>query len=181
MGVTLNDRHGMALIWRMAALLLCLVMETGTAAEEAQTLLTVRQDGAVIGTFSLAALEAARAVAVTTEDDSGQPSQYIGVPLALLLESSGVALGKSVRGERLSEYVIVRAADGYRALFSLAETDPLFRERTLLLCYRKNGGLLPDKEGPLRLVVADEKRHARWVRQVTTIELGSVAGTSPAL
>ena len=57
---------------------------------------------------------------------------------------------------------------------TLAETDPIFRERTLLLCYRKNGGPLSGKEGPLRLVVADEKRHARWVRQVTAIELGRV-------
>ena len=158
----------------MAAMLLCLATGLTAAAEEARTLLTIRQDGAVLGIFSLAALETAGAVAVTVEDDSGQASQYTGVPIAQLLESAGVALGKSVRGERLAEYVMVRATDGYRALFSLAETDPLFRERTLLLCYRKNGGPLPDKEGPLRLVVADEKRHARWVRQVTTIELGSV-------
>ena len=57
---------------------------------------------------------------------------------------------------------------------SLRWIDPLFRERTLLLCYRKNGGPLPGTEGPLRVVVADEKRHARWVRQVTAIELGRV-------
>jgi DMSO/TMAO reductase YedYZ molybdopterin-dependent catalytic subunit len=75
---------------------------------------------------------------------------------------------------------MVRAADGYRALFSLAETDPLFRERTLLLCYRKNGEPLPDKEGPLRMVVADEKRHARWVRRVTVIEVGRIEEPSPA-
>lgn len=179
-GVTSNIRGRMARNWGLVTMLLCLVPALAPAAEDPMTLLTISQDGVVLGTFSFAALEAAGAVAVTVEDDTGQSSNYSGVPIALLLESAGVALGKSVRGERLAEYVIVRAADGYRALFSLAETDPLFRERTLLLCYRKNGRPLPDKEGPLRLIVADEKRHARWVRQVTTIELGSVGDPSPA-
>jgi molybdopterin-binding protein len=101
-------------------------------------------------------------------------SEYTGVPIAKLVESAGIALGKSVRGERLAEFVMIRATDGYRVLFSISEIDPMFRERTLLLCYRKNGAPLPGTEGPLRVVVADEKRHARWVRQVIAIELGRV-------
>jgi hypothetical protein len=165
---------------RIAVVLLCLLPLMAPAAEDAGTLLVISQKGSVLGTFSLAGLEAIGAVAVTVEDDSGQSSDYTGVPVAKLLESVGVPLGKSVRGERLAEFVMVRAVDGYRVLFSLAETDPMFRERTLLLCYRKNGGLLPAKEGPLRVVVADEKRHARWVRQVTAIELGRVEEPSPA-
>ena len=161
-------------------MLLCLLPLLAPASEDAETLLTISQKGSVLGTFSLSGLEAAGAVAVSVEDDSGQSSDYTGVPIAKLLESVGVALGKSVRGERLAEFVMVRAADGYRVLFSLPETDPMFRERTLLLCYRKNGGPLPAKEGPLRVIVADEKRHARWVRQVTAIELGRVDEPSAA-
>ena len=180
MSVTLDIRCRLARYWCLAAMLFCVVPALAPAAEDAQTLLTIRQEGSVLGIFSLAALEAAGAIVVKVDDDSGQSSDYTGVPIAKLLESVGVALGKSVRGERLAAFVMVRAADGYRVLFSLAETDPLFRERTLLLCYRKNGGPLPDKEGPLRVVVADEKRHARWVRQVTVIELGSVGDPSPA-
>lgn len=180
MNVTLDIPCWMARYCRLAAMLLCLLPALALAADDARTLLTIRQGGSVLGTFSLAALEAAGAVAVRVEDDSGRASEYTGVPIAQLLESVGVPLGKSVSGKRLAEFVIVRAADGYRVLFSLAEIDPLFRERTLLLCYRKNGGPLPDTEGPLRVVVADEKRHARWVRQVTAIELGRVEELSPA-
>ena len=165
---------------RIAAMLLCLLPSLAPAAGDAGTLLTISQKGSVLGTFSLAGLEAAGAVAVTVDDDSGQSSDYTGVPIAKLLESVGVPLGKSLRGERLAEFVMVRAADGYRALFSLAETDPMFRERTLLLCYRKNAGPLPAREGPLRVIVADEKRHARWVRQVTAIELGRADEPSSA-
>jgi hypothetical protein len=172
MSVTLDIPGRMARYCRLVAMLLCLLPAFAAAADDALTLLTITQEGAVLGTVSLAALEAAGAVTATVEDDSGKSSVYTGMPISQLLDSVGVALGKSVRGERLTEYVIVRAADGYRALFSLAETDPMFRERTLLLCYRKDGGPLPGKEGPLRLLVADEKRHARWVRQVTAIDLG---------
>ena len=180
MSVSSDNSGRMARYRRIAAMLFCLLPALAPAADDALTLLTLRQGGGVLGTFSLAALEAAGAVAVTVEDDSGQSSDYTGVPIAKLLELVGVALGQSLRGERLTDFVIVRAADGYRALFSLAETDPIFRERTLLLCYRKNGSPLPGKEGPLRVIVADEKRHARWVRQVTSIELGRVEETSPA-
>jgi len=140
MNVTSNIRWRTARYRRIAAMLLCLLPALAPAAEAAETLLTISQKGSVLGTFSLAALEATGAVAVTVEDDSGQSSEYTGVPIAQLLESVGVSLGKSVRGERLSEFVMVRAADGYRVLFSLAETDPIFRERPVLLCYRKNGG-----------------------------------------
>lgn len=63
-------------------------------------------------------------------------------------------------------------ADGYRALFSITEVDPAFWLKPILLCYAKDGSSLPEKEGPLRIIVGDEIRHARWVRQVTTIEVG---------
>jgi hypothetical protein len=36
----------------------------------------------------------------------------------------------------------------------------------ILLADRRDGQPLAAAEGPLRLVVPDEKRHARWVRQV---------------
>lgn len=37
---------------------------------------------------------------------------------------------------------------------------------------RKDGKPLSTEEGPLRLVVPDEKRRARWIRQVTGVRLG---------
>jgi DMSO/TMAO reductase YedYZ molybdopterin-dependent catalytic subunit len=159
-----------AKLFRILTLLIVLLPAV-TVAEDPPPLLTVTQRGTILGTFSLAALEATGAEEVTVADDSDRSAAYTGVPMSKLLESVGITLGASVKGKRLAEFVMVRAADGYRALFSLAEIDPVFREHALLLCYRKNGNALPDGEGPLRLVVADEKRHARWVRQVTAIDL----------
>jgi len=67
--------------------------------------------------------------------------------------------------------VVVKAADGYQAVFALPELDPLFSKKVVLLADRRDGGPLSAKEGPYRLVVPDEARQARWVRQVISIEL----------
>lgn len=74
MSVTLDIRGRMARVCRLAAIVLCLLPALPSASEDTQTLLTIMQEGSVIGTFSLGALEAAGAVAETVEDDSGQSS-----------------------------------------------------------------------------------------------------------
>jgi hypothetical protein len=126
MNTTLNFHCRRVRYWRLAAMVICLLQGAVLVADSAQRLLAIRQDGKVLGPFSMAALEAAGPVRVKVEDDTGQSADYIGVPISTLLESVGVSLGKAVRGERLAEFVMVRAADGYRVLFSLAEMDPLF-------------------------------------------------------
>ena len=63
-------------------------------------------------------------------------------------------------------YLLVDAADDYRVVFALPEVDPAFTERMVLLADHRDGQPLAVVEGPLRLVAPDEKRPARWVRQV---------------
>jgi len=96
---------------------------------------------------------------------------YDGVPLAALLERAGVTFGATLRGARLATYVVVDAADGYRSVFAIAELDSAFADKQILLVDRKDGAALSADEGPLRVVVPDEKRPARWVRQVTGIRV----------
>jgi hypothetical protein len=158
----------------LVAIFLGVLPAFGWPAQDADALLIVKKQGQVLGTYSAAGLAAAGSVTMKVEDDSGASSEYIGVPIADLVEPLGIALGKSVSGKRLLDYLVIEAADGYRALFSLAEIDPLFRNRPILICYQKNGQPLPAAEGPLRVIVADEKRHARWVRKATAIEVGSL-------
>ncbi len=82
--------------------------------------------------------------------------------------------------EALSKAVIVHAAglDQYQAVFSLAELDPAMASHPALLTWSRNSEPLPSTLGPLRLVVPDDKRQARWVRQVTAIEVISVASSA---
>ncbi len=63
--------------------------------------------------------------------------------------------------------LVVEASDGYRAVFALPELDPAYTDKIVMLVDKRDGKLLDAKEGPLRIVVPDEKRHARWVRMVT--------------
>lgn len=94
---------------------------------------------------------------------------FSGVPLAALLRTIGMPRSDSLRGPQLAAYVLVEAADGYRATFAVAELDTAFTDREVLLVDRKDGAPLVAKDGPFQLIVPGEKRPARWVRQVRRI------------
>lgn len=162
-----DRRSGMAASVLSLVVLLC--CPPAICAEPAGAVLTIALRGSAPVALSIEALKAMPAASVQVEDDSGSSADYTGITLSALLAASGVEFGKVVRGERLTEYVLVSAADGYRALFSIAEVDPAFTNRTILLCYAKWGASLPEKEGPLRIIARDDGRRARWVRNVTSI------------
>ncbi|MCW5746289.1 MAG: hypothetical protein KIT36_08840 [Alphaproteobacteria bacterium] len=94
-----------------------------------------------------------------------------GVPLFALLRASGAIPEGPLRSAQLSRYVMVDARDGYRVLFSLAELDPGTGKRGAWLVDRCDGAALGDKDGPLRLLVPDDARAARSVRQVEAIHV----------
>lgn len=94
-----------------------------------------------------------------------------GVTLLALLRATGAMPSEALRGQDLSRIVRVEARDGYRAVFGLAELDPTLGARKVLLADRCNGASLGDDAGPLRMVVPDDARPARWVRQVRSISV----------
>jgi hypothetical protein len=99
---------------------------------------------------------------------------FVGVSVKAVLEKAGVSLGESLRGKRLASCLLVEAADGYRVVFALPEIDSAFTEKQIVLAFLKNGKPLAEKEGPYRIVVSDEKKMARWTRQVTTLKIVDV-------
>lgn len=103
--------------------------------------------------------------------EHGKTAHWEGVALSVLLADAGVPLGDALRGKNLALYVVVSAADGYRAVYSLAELDPAMRDSDVILADRRDGQPLDGKEGPFRIVAKDEKRPARWVRQVVAIDV----------
>lgn len=145
-----------------------------TQAPAADVLLTVTGEGGKTLRLAAADLEklprqTARAAAHGQEATVG----FEGVPLVEVLKLAGATLGEALgHGDPPVWYVIVEAKDGYRAVFSLAELDPAFTDRIVLLADRKEGKPLDGQEGPLRIVVPGEKRHARWVRQVIALRIG---------
>jgi hypothetical protein len=102
---------------------------------------------------------------------SGATFDYEGVLLPELLRAAGVTFGKDLKGPRLAAYVLAEAKDGYRVVYSIGEIDPDTGNIQILVVDKKNGATLPAAEGPFRFVIPQDKRAARWIRQVNGITL----------
>jgi hypothetical protein len=148
----------------------------GQDKKEPDALTAVNEKGKATG-FSAEALAKLPRQTVKASDPAGTPAAYEGVSLAEVLKAAGVTLGKDLKGPLLANCVVVQAADGYRVVFSLPEIDPDMTDRVVLLADRKDGKPLDAKEGPYRLVVPHDKRHLRWVRQVTRVSVEVAAET----
>jgi DMSO/TMAO reductase YedYZ molybdopterin-dependent catalytic subunit len=122
-------------------------------------------------TLQAADLKAMPHTEVRGHDRDGKEHRYSGVPLGELLKGAGATLGGELRGENLMKYAVVKAADGYEALYALPELDPDFAARTIILADSVDGAPLPAGVGPYRIVVPGEKKPARWVRQVSRIDV----------
>jgi hypothetical protein len=113
-------------------------------------------------------------VKAEAKEHDNPSATYKGVTLGAILEHAGVPRGEKLRGPGLRAIVIITATDGYKVVFTVAETDPAFNDRLIMLADTKDGKPLPEKEGPFRIVVPSEKRPARWIRNVKTIEIKTV-------
>lgn len=122
-------------------------------------------------TLGTDALKAMTHTEVTGKDHDGKEHRYAGIPLIELLKQAGATTGSELRGKNLTKYVVVKAIDGYEAVFALPELDPEFATRTIILADSVDGAALTTATGPYRIVVPDEKKQARWVRQVKSIEV----------
>jgi|SRR5215469_5233670 len=98
---------------------------------------------------------------------------YSGVALADLLAKVGVPLGEKVHGKLFLTGIIAEGTDKYDVLFSLAEVDPSIHTGDVIIADSVNGHKL-DKEGAFKIVSTEEKRPARWVRNLTAISVIAV-------
>jgi len=95
--------------------------------------------------------------------------RYAGADLRDVLHLAGAAETDALRGPLLRRVLIAEASDGYRVVFSLAEIDPTHGARQVLLALRQDDASLPDDDGPLRLIVPQDKRGARSVRHLVRL------------
>ncbi|MFN7022287.1 MAG: molybdopterin-dependent oxidoreductase [Phycisphaerales bacterium] len=101
-------------------------------------------------------------------------SNYEGVLLSDLLATRHASDAHPQR-RMASEYVVVEGADGFRAVFSMAECDTRFGPSTILIADRVDGQPLDVRHGQFRLIAPGDQLPARWVRGVTTVRVRSVA------
>ncbi|WP_461104599.1 molybdopterin-dependent oxidoreductase [Spirosoma koreense] len=156
---------------RMAGLLLTCCLLAG--ASYGQTALTVSGEVTKPLTLQAADLKAMPHTEVTDKDRDGKEHRYSGVPLIELLRQAGATVGGELRGKNLAKFAVVKATDGYEVVFALPELDPEFATRTVLLADSVDGAPLAAGVGPYRVIVPGEKKPARWIREVKSIEIRS--------
>lgn len=161
----------------MRTLFLCFWTSLAVATFAAEPALSVSYDGArrQLTRADLAALP----VVEIEAEDHGRPHRYRGVAVRDVLALVDAPLGDRLRGPASALAVRVTAADGYVAAFALAEFDAAFRERTILLVDTQDGQPLPENAGPWRFVCPGDKRGARSIRQVVSIEVLSLRVAAP--
>ena len=152
------------------AVLIALMMQAVVCASQQ---LTIQTEAGKQTLLARADIEALPHVKVTT-GASGVSTTFDGVPLKAVLERGGVGFGETLRGKRLASCLLVEAADGYRVVIALPEIDAAFTDKQIVLAFLKDGKPLDDKDGPYRIVMPDEKRMARWVKQVTALKIVNV-------
>jgi hypothetical protein len=98
---------------------------------------------------------------------------YSGVPLSALLARLGVPQGEAVRGPLFLTGVIAEGTDGYQVLYSLAETDPTIHTGQVLIADSLDGKPIA-ADGAFKMISTEEKRPARWVRNLDKISVIAV-------
>jgi hypothetical protein len=148
-----------------------MVVPAGQATVPANSSLKVTVNGQTTN-LTLADLKALPHKTVTFHNVHTKADEtYSGVPLTDLLAKYGAPTGDKLRGKALSEYVVATGSDGYKAVLALAETDPSFHPGDVIVADTMNGQPIGDKDGPFRLVVTEDKRPARSVHNLVSIEL----------
>ena len=157
----------------MKVFLLAAVIATCVAPEiRAQEIAVRRVDGSErrVTAAELATLPRVAVDAV----DHGLQTCFEDVDLRALLQLADVGRTDSLRGPALRRVLVLIGADGYVATMALAELDPSLGGRRVVVVNRANGQPLASEQGPWRAVITEDRRAARWVRQLVRIELVDV-------
>lgn len=121
---------------------------------------------------SAADLKAMPHVTVTIHNSHTNADEtYTGVRLADLLAKMGAQLGDQLRGKALSNYVVATGSDGYAVVLALGEIDPSFHPGEIIVADAMDRKPLDAHSGPFKLVVTEDKRPARSVRNLVSVEL----------
>lgn len=172
-------RAGVALFAMTTAALLSLplVADDTKPAGAMQAGPGIRISGVGLKTLALSPADLDRMPRKTVKTvDHDTTVTFEGWPVGDLLRKAGFSFGQQLRGPRMADYLTVTSAEGYRVVFALPELDTEFTDRVVLLADKENGKPFAERDGPYRIIVSDEKKHARWVRNAVSL---NVATSSP--
>jgi hypothetical protein len=106
---------------------------------------------------------------------------YTGTTLWNLLADAGGATTTTAKNDILSKYVIATGSDGYQAVFSLGEIDPMFGNQPVLVAYADTAGQLGPKgsDGLARMVVPGDIAGGRYVSDLVSLQVVSLPEPGP--
>jgi hypothetical protein len=137
------------------------------------TSLVVTVDGKAT-TFTAAELKAMTQTTLTAKNGhNGMEETYVGVSVGELLAKCGFAFDNKTAKRVYHSYVRAEGTDGYWVLFSASELMPVLRETGSIVALGVDGKGLGD-EGEFKIVIAGEKRPARWVRNLNSLTVVTV-------
>lgn len=155
-------------MFKNALLLIAAVMLANFASAQN---LTVKGEVTKPLNYSAADIAAMKHITLKAKGHDEKMHSYSGPLLFDVIKASGQAQGKDLRGKNLAKYLLVKATDGYRAVYALPEIDPEFTDKTIILADQVDGKPISKENGPFQVIVPGEKKHARWVRQVAGFEI----------
>ncbi|HET6609089.1 MAG TPA: hypothetical protein VFG62_20610, partial [Rhodopila sp.] len=131
-------------------------------------------DTMIITPETLMAVNQSQMVTATYMSGSGSTTDtYTGVSLWNLIRDAGVLADPSVKNDLLNFAVVATGSDGYRAVFSLGEIDPMFGNQQDLVAYADKNGQLGEggSDGALRIVVPGDVAGGRYVSNLTSLQV----------
>ena len=140
------------------------------ASTASQTTLSVGGDVPHPLSFTPADIKAMPRITVTVSEE-GREVKYEGVLVGELLKRAEAPIGRDLTGQAVASYVLCKAKDGYQVVFSLPELDPAFTSNEIIVADTIDGKPLFDYQGPLRIVAPHDKRGARSIRMVQSIDV----------
>jgi DMSO/TMAO reductase YedYZ molybdopterin-dependent catalytic subunit len=96
---------------------------------------------------------------------------YEGVRLTEILRLVDAPTGARIHADADKDYLVVTGGDGFRAVFSLAETDRSVQRHAVILADRMDGAPLLAHDAPYRIVVDGDQKPARSVYAISRIEV----------
>ena len=106
---------------------------------------------------------------------------YTGTTLWNLLADAGGVTTTTAKNDILSKYVIATGSDGYQAVFSLGEIDPMFGNQPVLVAYADTAGQLGPKgsDGLARMVVPGDIAGGRYVSDLVSLQVATFPEPGP--
>jgi hypothetical protein len=113
--------------------------------------------------------------------ESRDGSDHHSTCLALLdvLKAAGVPAGLKMdakadphtKNRALRLFITAKASDGYAVVFSLAELLPEIGHRAVWVALDEDDQPLADRDVPIKLIVPDDTKPARWVHGVQEVSV----------